>query len=76
MHPLKSLNVMGDGGIVATNSKKIYEWVKKFRNHGMIDRDTLILGSKYETTTPSSNVALDGLRKLNKSLKNEMKTRK
>ena len=23
MHPLKSLNVMGDGGMVATNNKKI-----------------------------------------------------
>ena len=39
MHPLKSLNVMGDGGMVATNNKKIYEWVKKFRNHEMVNRD-------------------------------------
>ena len=39
MHPLKSLNVMGDGGMVATNNKKIFNWIKKYRNHGMIDRD-------------------------------------
>ena len=39
MHPLKSLNVMGDGGIVVTNSKKIANWCRRYRNHGMIDRD-------------------------------------
>ena len=39
MHPLKSLNVMGDGGMVTTNNKKIFNWLKKFRNHGMTDRD-------------------------------------
>jgi aminotransferase EvaB len=39
MHPLKSLNVMGDGGMVATNDKESYEWMKKYRNHGMVDRD-------------------------------------
>ena len=27
-HPLKSLNVMGDGGIVVTNDDKIASWCK------------------------------------------------
>ena len=35
-HPLKSLNVIGDGGAVVTNDKKIYDWLLKYRNHGMI----------------------------------------
>ena len=39
MHPLKSLNVMGDGGMVTTNNSEIYSWMTKYRNHGMIDRD-------------------------------------
>jgi len=39
MHPLKSLNVMGDGGMIVTNDKKIYKWLNKYRNHGMTDRD-------------------------------------
>ena len=39
MHPLKSLNVMGDGGMVVTNNDKIALWLKKYRNHGMTDRD-------------------------------------
>ena len=41
MHPLKSLNVMGDGGMIATNDNKIANWLRKYRNHGMIDRDNL-----------------------------------
>ena len=41
MHPLKSLNVMGDGGIVATNKLKLYRWLLKYRNHGMINRDKI-----------------------------------
>ena len=41
MHPLKSLNVMGDGGMVVTNNKKISTWLRKYRNHGMINRDKI-----------------------------------
>jgi aminotransferase EvaB len=41
MHPLKSLNVMGDGGAVVTNDKNLFTWMKKYRNHGMIDRDRI-----------------------------------
>ena len=39
MHPLKSLNVMGDGGMVVTDDDDLAIWMKKYRNHGMIDRD-------------------------------------
>ena len=37
-HPLKNLNAMGDGGYLTTNSKKIYETVKKLSNHGIEKR--------------------------------------
>lgn len=39
MHPLKSLNVMGDGGMVVTNDDHLSTWLRKYRNHGMVDRD-------------------------------------
>lgn len=39
MHPLKPLNVMGDGGMVVTNDDKLAEWLKLYRNHGLVDRD-------------------------------------
>ena len=43
MHPLKSLNVMGDGGAIVTDNKKAYKWLKMYRNHGMINRDNINL---------------------------------
>jgi dTDP-4-amino-4,6-dideoxygalactose transaminase len=39
MHPLKSLNVMGDGGMLVTDDSEKYEWMSMYRNHGMTDRD-------------------------------------
>ena len=39
MHPLKPLNVMGDGGMVSTDDERLAEWMRRYRNHGMIDRD-------------------------------------
>jgi len=39
MHPLKPLNVMGDGGMVVTDDDDLAEWMGKYRNHGMVDRD-------------------------------------
>ena len=41
-HPLKNLNVWGDGGIVTTNNKEIADKIKLIRNHGLINRDTCI----------------------------------
>lgn len=39
MHPLKTLNVMGDGGMVVTDDDDLHAWMLKYRNHGMVDRD-------------------------------------
>lgn len=39
LHPLKNLHVHGDGGILTTNDKKIYEYINKIRNHGLKNRD-------------------------------------
>jgi dTDP-4-amino-4,6-dideoxygalactose transaminase len=38
-HPLKNLNVWGDGGIVTTNSTEFARNVRLLRNHGLVDRD-------------------------------------
>ena len=70
MHPLKSLNVMGDGGMVATNNKKIFSWIKKFRNHGMVDRDHIdFWGVNMRLQPLQAIVALDGLKKINNVIK-------
>jgi aminotransferase EvaB len=39
MHPLKPLNVMGDGGMVSTNNDDLAAWMRMYRNHGMTHRD-------------------------------------
>ena len=70
MHPLKSLNVMGDGGMVATNNKKIFNRIKKFRNHAMIDRDHIeFWGVNMRLQPLQAIVALEGLKKINSVIK-------
>ncbi len=41
LHPLKTINVWGDGGIITTNNYSHYQKLKLSRNHGLIDRDTV-----------------------------------
>lgn len=38
-HPLKNLNVWGDGGIATTNSEEIATRLRLLRNHGLVSRD-------------------------------------
>jgi dTDP-4-amino-4,6-dideoxygalactose transaminase len=39
LHPLKNLNVWGDGGIITTNSKELRDKLFLLRNHGLANRD-------------------------------------
>jgi len=39
MHPLKNLNVWGDGGVICTNSKELHNKLVLLRNHGLVNRD-------------------------------------
>ena len=74
MHPLKSLNVMGDGGAVTTNNKKIYQWMKKYRNHGMINRDEIdFWGVNIRMQPLQAIVAIHGLKKLDSVIKKRKK---
>ena len=38
-HPLKNLNVWGDGGIITTNSEELADKLRLIRNHGLVGRD-------------------------------------
>lgn len=40
LHPLKNINVWGDGGVIVTEHDEYAAWLRKARNHGMIDRNT------------------------------------
>jgi len=40
-HPLKNLNALGDGGFVSTDDEALADHLRRLRNHGMINRDTV-----------------------------------
>ena len=67
MHPLKNLNVWGDGGFIITNSKKISDKLKLMRNHGLKDRNkSLIFSYNSRLDTIQAAVA-------NYKIKNKLK---
>lgn len=41
-HPLKNLNALGDGGFVSTDDDVLAERLRRLRNHGMINRETVV----------------------------------
>lgn len=43
MHPLKMLNVWGDGGIVLTKSRWMDASLRRLRNHGLASRDDAVV---------------------------------
>jgi len=63
-HPLKTLNAIGDGGMIVTNNKRFYKWLIRARNNGHPSRDLCDFWSH--------NMRLDALHAmfLNKKLKN------
>ena len=67
MHPLKNLNIWGDGGFVVIKKKKYYEKMLLLRNHGLINREkNLIYGYNSRLDTIQAVVALHSLKKLKK----------
>ncbi len=45
LHPLKNLNVWGDGGIIVTDDDAMATQLRLLRNHGMVNRDEIaVLG--------------------------------
>ena len=45
LHPLKTLNACGDGGILTTNEPEIYDRLRLLRNLGLRNRDDCIVWS-------------------------------
>jgi dTDP-4-amino-4,6-dideoxygalactose transaminase len=43
LHPLKNLNVWSDGGVIVTDDDAMAEKLRLLRNHGLQDRDTVVL---------------------------------
>ncbi len=75
MHPLKNLNIWGDGGFIATNSKKIADKLYLLRNHGLVNRNnSKIFGFNSRLDTIQAVVANYKLKnKLNNITKKRIK---
>jgi len=43
LHPLKNINVWSDGGVIVTDDPELDEKLRLMRNHGLEDRDTVVL---------------------------------
>lgn len=65
LHPLKNLNVWGDGGVVVTSSEDLADKIRLLRNHGLRTRDeALVFGYNSRLDTLQALVACHLLRKL------------
>ena len=65
LHPLKNLNVWGDGGMIVTKNKDIEKNLKLLRNHGLINRNEIkIFGINSRLDTVQAVVANHLLGKL------------
>lgn len=64
-HPLKNLNVWGDGGIITTSDPDLNEKLRLLRNHGQEDRDTVkMFGHNSRLDSIQAIVALEMLGKI------------
>ncbi len=77
LHPLKNLNVWGDGGFIFTKEKKNYEMLRLMRNHGLVSRNkNLIFGYNSRLDTIQAVVANHLLKKIkiitNKRIQNSL----
>ena len=68
MHPLKPLNVWGDGGIVVTDDDEAAAYLRLYRNHGLSDRDHVEIWGVNNRLQPVQAVVasrlLDGIEEL------------
>ncbi len=77
LHPLKNLNVWGDGGFIFAKEKKSYEMLRLMRNHGLVSRNkNLIFGYNSRLDTIQAVVANHLLKKIkiitNKRIRNSL----
>ena len=73
LNPLKNLHVFGDGGVLVTNSKKLYDDLIKIRNHGLKKNIAQELGFNSRLDTIQAAIGNIKLKKIKKRI---IKTRK
>jgi aminotransferase EvaB len=65
LHPLKNLNVWGDGGFITVKDDEDAYGLRLLRNHGMTDRDTIgRIGDNARLSSMQAIVAYHGLKEI------------
>lgn len=68
LHPLKNLNIWGDGGVVTTNDDDLNKKIRLWRNHGLRNRDECDFfahNARLDTIQAAVGlVLLDGIKKI------------
>ena len=71
LHPRKNFHVLGDGGIIVTNNRKLFEKLSLMRNHGLKERDEAIIwgtNSRLDNLQASfGNIMISQIKKLNEN---------
>jgi dTDP-4-amino-4,6-dideoxygalactose transaminase len=74
LHPRKNFHVLGDGGLIVTNNKKIYEKLNLLRNHGLKNRNSSKIwgtNSRLDNLQASfGNIFLKSIKKINNKFLN------
>tara|TARA_B100000989_G_scaffold283614_1_gene249654 strand:- start:9448 stop:10554 length:1107 start_codon:yes stop_codon:yes gene_type:complete len=67
LHPRKNFHVLGDGGLITTNNKQLFNKISLLRNHGLKNRDTtLIWGTNSRLDNFQASIANNMLKTINK----------
>lgn len=74
LHPVKSIT-SGEGGLITTNSKKIFNKMKLFRSHGIERKknywqyDVILNGYNYRLSDINCSLGLSQFKKINRFIK-------
>ena len=65
LHPLKNLNIWGDGGVITTNSEELHDRLILLRNHGLTGRnECAVWGYNSRLDSVQAVIAMHLLNKL------------
>ncbi|MSQ11137.1 MAG: DegT/DnrJ/EryC1/StrS family aminotransferase [Dehalococcoidia bacterium] len=65
LHPLKNVNVWGDGGVIVTDDDALAKELRLLRNHGLQDWDTVVvLGHNSQLDAIQAIVAFHALKEM------------
>lgn len=70
LHPLKNVNVWGDGGMIITRNYSLYKKIKLLRNHGLLNRERMkVFGYNSRLDTIQAGIGIEMIKTIEKITK-------